>query len=175
MGPGTPGGGWKGRWGMVAGVVMLAGAGCSSQPRARPDGSIPEKPVQVSEKNRDFARGALSAVEIRGHPRGTVSEVVESVFTEAGLTVASRSADLLVFEKAGTRGDRARYGGWFGEEVHLRLKVEIFSEGSDVFLLRCRSYVVREPGTYAEDEQSLARRQVREYEQLLNEVAARLN
>jgi hypothetical protein len=43
-----------------------------------------------------------------------------------------------------------------------------------VYLLRCFSFIARDAGTMAEDEQRLDRNQVRKYRHLLQEVAQRL-
>ncbi len=129
----------------------------------------------VSETNRDLARGALSAVEIRGQDRVTVMDTVESVFTEAGLKLATKAPDTLVFERPATGGELFAYGTWSGGAVVIRLKVECLQQGNSVYLLRCFSHVARDAGTMAEDEQRLDRNQVRKYRHLLREVGLRLN
>lgn len=129
----------------------------------------------VSESNRELVRGALSAVEIRGHPLATVKETVESVFTAEGFTVQNRKPDQITFERPATRGQVAAYGDWQGMEVRMRLRVTFLEQTSARILLVCRSLVVREAGTMAEDEQPLGRSRVRAYAPLLHEVAARLN
>lgn len=129
----------------------------------------------MSEDNRALARGCLAATEIHGQPLVTVQETLESVFTAAGLAMYKRNADELGFERPATRRERGAYGSWYGTDVRVRLRVEIQRQGGGVHFLRCRSFVVRDAGTQAEDQQSLARRHVRNYEHLLDEVAARLN
>jgi hypothetical protein len=130
---------------------------------------------KLSEENQALARGFLSAVEIHGQSLVTVQETIESVFTSAGLALSKRTAEQIAFERPATKRERGAYGTWFGEDVRVRMRVEIMQQTGGVFFLRCRSYIARDAGTTAEDEQVLARRHVRGYEGLLDEVSARLN
>jgi len=98
-----------------------------------------------------------------------------AVFTAAGLAVHRRSPDEMVFERPATRGERGAYGTWFGEDVRVRLRVDFQLQNHGVYLLRCRCFIARDAGTHAEDEQSLARRRVRKYAGLLDQVSKRLN
>lgn len=147
-------------------LVLLATA-CAG-PKADPRTS-------VSVQNQDLVRGALAAVEIQGQSLATVMDTTESVFTEGGFTVASRKPDQRTFERPAGRSEVAAYGNWQGMEVRIRLRVDYYEQSSGRILAICRSFVAREAGTMAEDEQPLRRRRVREYEPLLHEVANRLN
>ncbi len=155
-------------------VAVLPTVGCawsgSSAGKEAEDARPP-----LSEENQALARGFLAATEIRGQNLITVQETVESVFTSAGLAVIKRTAEEVAFERPATRRERGAYGTWFGEDVRVRLRVEIIQQGGGVFFLRCGSRMARDAGSNAEDEQDLARRHVRNYEGLLDEVSARLN
>ncbi|MBL9139323.1 MAG: hypothetical protein JNK85_25870 [Verrucomicrobiales bacterium] len=166
--------GWA--WRILVLVVgsFLVAWGCSTTGHAPDNAAVPADPP-LSDANRRLAVGTLSAVEIRGQPMATVRETVESVHTEAGFSVAKKERDQLVFERAGTRQDRVVYGNWFREDVKIRFVVEFSQQGSQVIFVSCRSYIVRDAGTYAEDQQKLARRRVRQFAHLLTEVANRLN
>lgn len=129
----------------------------------------------LSPENQKLARGCLSAVLVSGHPRVTLVETIESVFTGAGFTLAGKAGDGLIFERPAPRNLRVAYGSWSGDQAVVRLRVDIYQEGTLQFFVRSRSYVARAAGTGVEDEQSLARRHVREYEGLLHEVATRLD
>lgn len=155
----------------LGGFLMSSGCATGQAPESA---AAPADPP-LSEGNRRLAVGTLSAVEIRGQPMVTVRETVESVHTEAGFTLAKKDREQMVFERAGNRQDRVVYGSWFREDVKIRLIVEFTQQGGGVIFLTCRSYVVRDPGTYAEDQQKLARRRVRQFTHLLTEVANRLN
>jgi len=177
---------WLGpNWGGVGLLTVLVGllmAGCAgpggssnaSGGGAIADEEVPPVPgLVLSKESQDLARGTLSAVEITGHGRATIEETVNSVFVAAGFEVSP--AGKLVFERPGSRADRAAYGTWFEQDVRIRMRVEILNQGRGRHLVLCRSYVVRGSGGSTEDEQKLARRRVREYEGLLTEVASRLN
>lgn len=153
-------------------ALLAAPTGCSSAPHAK---SRSTPAAVLSPANREIARGSVAAVEIRNQKPDTIRETLESVYTGAGFRVGSRKPEALCFDRPATRYQVAAYGSWFGMEVWTRLKVEIIPQSSGQFLLVCRSYVVREAGTISEDQQPLARRHVREYEPLLDEVASRLN
>jgi len=160
----------------LAAACLLAG-GCAAAPRQPSVAAELEAadPGRLSEANQSLARGCLSAVEIHGHRLITIQETVESVFTAAGLAVHRRSTDEMVFERPATRGERGAYGTWFGEDVRVRLRVDFQLQNHGVYLLRCRCFIARDAGTHAEDEQSLARRRVRKYAGLLDQVSKRLN
>jgi|GEM_PF-3154742 len=130
---------------------------------------------KLSQENKALARGYLCAVEIHGQRLVTIQETIESVFTSAGLALSKRTAEEIAFERPATKRERGAYGTWFGEDVRVRLRVEILQQTGGIFFLRCRSYIARDAGTNAEDQQVLARRHVKSYEGLLNEVSARLN
>ena len=162
-------------------VSMLAVAagglqGCTHTATSAADTELaPLAPDPVSEANSDLARGSLAAVEIRGQPSITVRETVESVFTSAGLTVSRRDAEQLVFERPASKAERRAYGNWQGEEVRIRLRVDVMEQGPSLCFVRSRGFLVRDPSSSSEDEQPLARRRLRQYEHLLDEVAVRLN
>ncbi|MCC7376628.1 MAG: hypothetical protein IT581_18360 [Verrucomicrobiales bacterium] len=155
----------------VAVLVWLTGCATGHAPESAAQPSDPP----LSAANRRAAYGTLSAVEIHGQSIVTVKETVESVHTEAGFTLAKKERERLVFERMGTRQDRVIYGNWFREDVKIRLVVEFDQQGSGVIFVHCRSFMVRDADTYAEDVQKLARRRVRQYAHLLTEVANRLN
>lgn len=158
------------RFGLAGMLVAGFLAGCTSSP-----GTSSRDEFPLSESNRELARRSLAAVEIRGQPLITVAETVESVFTQNGFMLLGRTAELLTFERPATRAQSAAYGSWSGGDVRVRLKVEVYPQGTRVYLLCCRAYIAREAGSASEDEQPLARRKVREYEDFLFEVARRLN
>lgn len=167
------GGWWAEVMVLFALYSLLIGTGCASRPNDR--GVEDDPNLALSEENQSLARGCLSAVEIRGQSLVTVQETIESVFTGAGLGMTRRTEGELVFERPATRKELGAYGTWFGEEVRVRLRVTIQPQSGGIQFLRCRSYIARDSGTSAEDEQPLARRHVRKYEPLLAEVSARLN
>lgn len=159
---------------LLAAGLGLSGGCASSKPKSAEEQSKTGKQA-LSAENRELARGCLSAVEIRGHSLVTVQETTESVFTGSGLAVVQRNQDAIVFERPATRKEKGAYGTWFGEDVRVRLRVEFQNQSGGVFFLRCRSFIARDAGTHAEDQQALARRHVRNYEGLLDEVSSRLN
>lgn len=162
---------------VLLGAFASGSVGCASsgKPKSLADEFEAEANPPLSDTNKELARGCLSAVEIHGQRLVTVQETVESVFTAAGLAVFKRNAEEIGFERLATRGERGGYGTWFGEDVRVRLRVEIQQQSGGVYFLRCRSFIARDAGSNAEDQQPLARRHVKKYEPLLDEVAARLN
>lgn len=160
---------------VVAALIFAAwaGGGCAS-PASKPK-VLGAEPPPLSEHNRYLASGALEAVEIHEQSSATLMETVESVVTAAGLACVRRDAQTLTFERPATQSEKAAYGNWTGGEVRFRLRVECTSQGRDRFLVRSWCFVVRDAGSYAEDEQALARRKAQNYQQLLAEVWRRLN
>lgn len=164
---------------LATAALLAVGAwmavGCASSKSADTLEAETSLSPKLSNENEELARGFLSAVEIHGQKLVTIQETIESVFTSAGLALSKRSAEQIAFERPATKRERGAYGTWFGEDVRVRMRVEIMQQTGGVFFLRCRSYIARDAGTTAEDEQVLARRHVRNYEGLLDEVSARLN
>lgn len=154
-------------------LAVLSGSGCASN--ADSEGASARSGAPITSADREQARGSLSAIKISGHSRTTVRDTVDSVFTGAGLRRGKSTGDQLVFERPASRGQRAAYGNWMGDEVVVRLKVDVTLQGRDLYLITCRCFVVREGGSMAEDEQPLARRRMREFQPLLEEVGKRLN
>ncbi len=155
----------------LAGILWITGCATGHAPESAAQPADPP----LSKANRRASYGTLSAVEIHGQSMVTVKETVESVHTEAGFTLARKERERLVFERMGTREDRVIYGNWFREDVKIRLVVEFDQQGSRIIFVHCRSYMVRDAGTFAEDQQKLSRRRVRQFSHLLTEVANRLN
>lgn len=160
-------------------VLCIAFAGslavCSSCTSTDEVGDASVSRETITTQDREHARGSLSAVKISGHGRQTVRDTVDSVFTEAGFRRGKSAGDQLVFERPATRGQRAAYGNWMGDDVIVRVKVDVVLQGRELYFVTCRCFVVREGGSMAEDEQALARRRMREFQPLLEEVSKRLN
>lgn len=167
----TPRARW--RFALLSPVCAFLVAGCATS--SSPPGLAPLTAPPVSEINRDLAKGALAAVEIHGQPPLTVRETVESVFTDAGLSLSQRRPDQLVFERPASRSERSAYGNWQGDDLRVRLRVEFIDLGPTFTFVRCHSFLVRDPNSAYQDEQPLSRRRVRQYEGLLIEVSHRLN
>ncbi|MBX3746605.1 MAG: hypothetical protein KF833_14950 [Verrucomicrobiae bacterium] len=147
--------------------------GCT--PSSSSPGLPPLTAPPVSDVNLDLAKGALAAIEIRNQSPAAVRQTVESVFTDAGLALSLRRPDQLVFERPASRAERRAYGNWQGDDLRVRLRVEFIELGPSLTFVRCLSFLVRDPDSAYQDEQSLARRRVRQYEGLLTEVSLRLN
>jgi hypothetical protein len=155
---------------VVAVALMLCACGMARAAEKRE-----ADPFAVSKENREYARRMLEAVEIRGQSRSALRDAIQRVFLEAGMKSSSRGGDEMVFERAATRGERAAYGSWHGDDVAVRVRVDLISIGTDAYLARSRCLLVRNPGGLAEDEQRLARGRARPYEGLLRKAAEGLS
>ncbi len=158
-----------GRGCLLAALVWLAA--CSGTGTNERGGES----APFSSLNREQARGSLAAVKISGQSKETVRDTVDAVFTAAGFRRGRSAGDQQVFERPASRGQRAAYGNWQGGEVFVRLRVDLQRQGREEYFVTCRSFIVRGDQYSAEDEQPVARRRLREFRTLLDEVATRLN
>lgn len=64
-----------------------------------------------------------AVVQINGASLEQIQQTTAAVFGEEGYSQAMRSPDLMVFERQGSRREAAKYGGWSGEGVTMRVRV----------------------------------------------------
>jgi hypothetical protein len=122
--------------------------------------------------------GSMShaSVQFRGHSVAEIQQTATAVFREEGYALALATPGEMVFERPGTRRDAAKWGGWSGQGVTMRVKVELSKMTDDSYLLQADAYAVQnsdDPFFRTESRNILLNR--RPYQRLLDEVARRLN
>jgi hypothetical protein len=121
--------------------------------------------------------GSMShaSVQIQGRSLAEIQPVATAVFREAGYALAVAAAEEMVFERPGSRRDAAKWGGWAGAGVTMRVKVRLSAMLDGSQLLQADAYAVQNPDDpffQTESRNVLLNR--RPYQNLLNEVARRL-
>jgi len=121
--------------------------------------------------------GSMShaSVQVKGHPLEDIRLTTTAVFREAGYSLVAASPEEMVFERPGSRRDAAKWGGWSGEGVTMRVKVGLSKMTDGGYLLEADAYAVQnsdDPFFRTESRNILLNR--RPYQKLLDEVARRL-
>jgi hypothetical protein len=116
-----------------------------------------------------------AVVQINGHSLEEIQKTTAAVFGEAAFSLDSTSPELMNFERPGTRGDAAKYGGWTGTGVTMRVKVAFRELAGGAYQLQADAYSQQnstDPFFRTENRVMLLNR--KPYQQLLDEVAKRL-
>ena len=121
--------------------------------------------------------GSMShaSVQVQGHPLEDIRQTTTLVFREAGYSLTAASPEEMVFDRPGSRRDAAKWGGWLGEGVTMRVKVRLSQMLDGVQLLEADAFAVQN----SDDEFfRTERRNIllnrRPYQKLLDEVASRM-
>jgi len=116
-----------------------------------------------------------AVVQIDGQPLDAVQQATAAVFGEEGYSLVHRSAESMVFERAGSRRDASKYGGWSGEGVTMRVFVTFTALANAGYRLQADvSAKENASDPFFEDENRAMMLNRRPYQKLLNEVESRL-
>jgi hypothetical protein len=121
--------------------------------------------------------GSMShaSVPIQGRSLADIQQTTTSVFREDGYALAGATSEQMVFQRAGTRRDALKWGGWAGQGVTIKVKVGMRRTLGGGYLLEANAYAVQnsdDPFFQTESRNILLNR--RPYQKLLNKVAGRL-
>jgi hypothetical protein len=130
-------------------------AGCSSTPETDSD--------------------PLAYVEIHGQPHDKVADMAALVFHDHGYTVTRKGWAHLVFEKQGSTMNDIAYGDWLDGRMWVRVKATVVEESPGNCRLECEAFLLRGRGQALEEEIRINKLHSHKYNQLLKEVAKRLN
>jgi hypothetical protein len=116
-----------------------------------------------------------AVVQIQNHPLEEIQKATAEVFGAEGYAERSRSAEMMVFDRAGSRRDAAKYGGWSGEGVTMRVRVGFTALAGGNYRLQADATAVQDAGDpFFADESRAMMLNRRPYQQLLDKVATRL-
>ena len=121
--------------------------------------------------------GSMShaSVQVQGHSLEDIRETTTVVFREAGYSLAAASPEEMVFDRPGSRRDAAKWGGWSGEGVTMRVKVRLSRMLDGAQFLQADAFAVQNSDDEffrTESRNILLNR--RPYQKLLDEVARRM-
>lgn len=117
-----------------------------------------------------------AALTIKGHPIADIILTTRQVFEDHDFQFMSAANDQMVFDRPGTRMEQVSYGSFGSEGLVIRVKVDLQELAEDQMYLRCDVFSVRDPGAAVlEDETRLVLARVKPYQELLEEVQARLD
>ena len=122
--------------------------------------------------------GSMShaSAQVQGRSVADVQQTTAAVFREKGYALAAASPEEMVFDRPGSRRDAAKWGGWSGQGVTMRVKVRLSKMLDGAQLLQADAYAVQNSDDEffrTESRNILLNR--RPYQKLLDEVARRLN
>ena len=116
-----------------------------------------------------------AAVRIPGHSLAELQQTTTAVFREAGYALKLSLPAEMVFERPGSGMDAAKWGGWSGQGVTMRVKVRVTETIEGGHLLQADAYAVQnsaDPFFQTETRNMLLNSHP--YKKLLNQVADRL-
>ena len=121
--------------------------------------------------------GSMShaSVQVQGHSVAEIQQTATEVFRAEGYALTLATPGEMVFERPGSRRDAAKWGGWSGQGVTMRVKVGLSKMTDGGYLLEADAYAVQnsdDPSFRTESRNILLNR--RPYQKLLDEVARRL-
>jgi len=117
----------------------------------------------------------IASVEIQGNTPGQITAMAEKVFTENGYHAAGNAGERMLFEKPGSGMNKFAYGDWVGDtQVWIRAKLNIAPIGEARFRLECVPVLVKDKGGSTEEEIKISSMHHGRYQDLLDQVAARL-
>lgn len=146
-------------WAALLSCVALLVAGCSSM----------NKPASAS----------FASVVIVNQTPEQIRQATIAVFQDNGYQQIQMSDGSLAFQREATRREQIDYAGIAGaqqgEQVAMRVRVQIFPKNPGACWLACKAYAVCNPGQGVfEQVTPLFDLQSRPYQKLLDQVAARL-
>jgi hypothetical protein len=121
--------------------------------------------------------GSMShaVVQIHGRSVANIQQTTSAVFHEQAYALARATPEEMVFTRPGGRRDALKWGGWAGNGVTMRVKVQLSELVAGTHLLTADAYAVQnsdDPFFQTESRNILLNR--RPYQELLNQIARRL-
>jgi hypothetical protein len=121
--------------------------------------------------------GSMShaSVQVKGHSLEDIRQTATAVFRDAGYSLVATSQEEMVFDRPGSRRDAAKWGGWSGEGVTMRVKVRLSRMLDGAQLLQADAFAVQNSDDEffrTESRNILLNR--RPYQKLLDEVERRM-
>jgi len=140
---------------MVAGGIVLLVTGCQT-----PSGSSDDSLASVTVSNRTMAE---------------INTATLGVFRRNSFVGGQTSPGQYRFERAGSALNRLAYNDLFGEGVAVRVFVSVTPLDGTSTRISCKAEVVQDPGDpIVEDSYKVRKFQKKPYQDLLNEIQARL-
>ncbi len=127
------------------------------------------------ESTRQPGSMSHASVQIRGRSVLEIQQTATDVFRQEGYALAISTPKEMVFERPGSRRDALKWGGWSGQGVTMRVKLNLSELLEGNRLLQADAFAVQnsnDPFFQTESRNILLNR--RPYQKLLDEVARRL-
>lgn len=119
--------------------------------------------------------GGHASVVISGQSINNIRVTTAAVFNEAGYALTTSTANEMMFQKLGGRGQEILYGSWESSGVMDRVRVRFEPGAKDEYQLIATVYAVRDAGdSVFEEENRKLLISAGSYRKLLNEVKQRL-
>ena len=118
---------------------------------------------------------SMAAVMVENRPREVIVAATRNVFREHAYQTLRDGPDEYVFEKPGTAMNTAVYGDLSGEQVWVRVKVNVQELNPNQTLVECDAYIIRgHSNSFFEEEQKLPKFSGGPYQELLDQIKGRL-
>lgn len=113
-------------------------------------------------------------VRLKGYPASLLQQKVEEAFARDSFILVQSMPDRLVFERSGGRTEEVVYGDWMGRNTAVRVTVHFIQKGTQDYVMRTDSRIIRNPNSAFEDRSDLFDMQALKYKRYLNEVKREL-
>lgn len=122
---------------------------------------------------------SFASVVIPNRTAVEIQEAAVQVFQADGYQAFRNGAEQLLFDKEGTHGQNIAHEGLvgthYGAQTIQRVRVEVVDKGGGQMRLQCQAFVVTGAGDpFFEKEKRLPNFRAKQYQELLDQVAARL-
>lgn len=118
----------------------------------------------------------FASVEILRNTPRQIDDMVVQVFRAHGYETDRKKWPHSVFEKKANKFNTLEYGTWDDDTpLYERVRVSILPVSDETFMLQCQAFMVTDRGMALEEEHKLSPRKSKPYQELLDEVAHRLN
>ncbi len=125
-----------------------------------------------SSSKKEF--GNRTAVMIKNRTQKEIMETSIRVFEEKGYELRTSDRTTAMFERKGSNWQTAAWGGWSGA-VWERATTRLSDYGEGAYLLEVDVKIIGDKGdAFFEDSKDLPRRNYKPFQEMLNEVQARL-
>lgn len=132
-------------------------------------------PLTGCQSSKGSSDGSLASVTVANRSQAEINAAILGVFRRNSFQGGMVSPGLYRFERAGSKMNQLAYGDLLGGGVAVRVHVTVTSLDTTSNRIACRAEIVQDPGDpIIEDAHKVRKYQSKPYQDLLNEVEARL-
>ena len=117
----------------------------------------------------------FASVVIHGRSIDQIHAAIIDIFHEHQYKAVKDTLSTLVFEELASKTTNLIYGNWLGGRVWSRVKVTLDPIGDNSFRIECHAFLVENKGEVLEEEKPVGKMHRKPFQQMMDDVAKRLN